>query len=289
MNALTAVPARPSYVSALRGETVLTRRRVAVWVSLTVWALCIAVFAYLVSYLSTVGAEWYTADQQDALVATMLPAGTSYYVLASLPLYGAPQFAILGAILGASDHGRGTLRTLVSRFPSRPPFIAARLTNLVVVAALIAVVTLLTSVVCSFAVAAASGRSSTLPALPELATTAAVIWLVAGVFVALGFAVGTATRSVIAAVAISAAWVLGVESLLIGMLAPVVPALASIQQVLPVGATSSLAAGFVPEGVQTVPALVAATTPGVAVLVLLAWIAVAGAGSGVLLRRRDLT
>ncbi len=288
MSALTAAWPRPSYASAVRGEAMLTRTRVAVWVSTTVWAVCIAVFAYLVSYLSIAGAQWYTADQQHAIVSTMLPAGTSYYVLASLPLYGAPQFAILGAIIGASDFGRGTIRTLVSRFARRAPFIAARLTNLVVVAAVIAVVTLLTSIVCSFVVAAASGRSAALAPLGELAAAAGAIWLVAGVFLVLGFAVGTLTRSVIAAVAISVAWTLGVESLLVGMLAPVVPALASLQQVLPVGATSSLAAGFVPDGVQTVPALTAGTTPGVAVLVLVAWAAVAGAGSWALLGRRDL-
>lgn len=289
MSTLTAAVPRPSYASAVRGEAMLTRSRVAVWVSVTVWALCIAVFAYLVSYLSTTGADWYTAEQQQAVVSTMLPGGTSYYVLASLPLYGAPQFAILGAVIGASDCGRGTIRTLVSRFPRRAPFIAARLTNLVVIAARFAVVTLLTSIVCSLVVAAVSGRDAALPGLGELVAAWAAIWLVAGVFLAIGFAVGTLSRSVIAAVAICIAWVLGVESLLVGMLAPVVPALASLQQILPVGATSSLAAGFVPDGVQTVPALTAATTPGVAVLVLLAWAVVAGAGSWALLRRRDLT
>lgn len=288
MSTLTAAPPRPTYASAVHGEAMLTRHRAAVWVSVIVWALCITVFAYLVSYLSTTGGDWYTAEQQHAVLTTMLPGATSYYALASLPLYGAPQFAILGAILGASDHGRGTIRTLVSRFPRRTPFIAARLTNLGVVTAVIAVVTLLTSIAGSLVVAAVSGRSAALAAPDELAAAGGAIWLVAATFLTLGFAVGTLTRSVIAAVAISAAWILGVESLLVGMLAPVVPALASLQQVLPVGATSSLAAGFVPEGVQTVPALTATTTPGVAALVLLAWTVVAGATGGALLHRRDL-
>ncbi|GAA3909603.1 ABC transporter permease [Microbacterium invictum] len=290
MSTLTAVsPPRPAYASALRGAFALSRRRVVVWVSLGVWVFCIAVFAYLVSYLSTAGAEWYTPEQQRTVVDAMLPAGTSFYALASLPLYGAPQFAILGAILGSSDHSRGTIRTLVSRFPRRTSFIGARLTNLAIVGVLVAIVTLLSSVLCSLGIAAVAGRSSPFPPLPDLATTAAAIWLVAATFLFIGFAVGTLTRSVIAAAAISVGWVLGIESLLVGMLAPVVSALASIQGVLPVGATSSLAAGFVPAGQQTVPALTAATSPGVAVVVLLVWTTIAGATSFALLRRRDLT
>ena len=56
MSALTtthtsASSARSGFADALRGELTLTRRRIAAWVSLTVWALCIVVFAYLVSYL----------------------------------------------------------------------------------------------------------------------------------------------------------------------------------------------------------------------------------------------
>lgn len=284
----TVSPGRPGFAGALRGELLLTRRRISVWVSLAIWALCIVAFAYLVSYASIVGAEWYTPEQQRMFVDAMLPSGTSYYVLASLPLYGAPQFAILGAILGSSDYARGTIRTIMSRFPSRTTFIAARLTNLAIVSAIAAIVTLLTSILSSIGVAMASEREMEFPPLTDLAATALAIWLVALAFIAIGFAVGTATRSMIAAVAIAIGWVLGVESLLIGMLAPVIPALETLQGLLPVGATSSLAADFLPAGQQTVPAIVATTTPGAAAGVLLLWTALAAAVSFTLTRRRDL-
>lgn len=275
-------------MSALRGELTLTRRRRAVWISLGVWAVCIAVFAYLVSYLSTAGAQWYTPDQQEQLIAAMLPQGTSYYVLASLPLYGAPQMAILGAVLGASDYARGTIRTIVARLPTRTPFILARIASLAIIAAAAAAVTLLTSILSSVVVAGASGRAGELPPLIELTATLLAGWLILLTFIAIGFVVGILTRSTIAAVAIAVAWVLGVESLLIGMLAPVVPALAEIQGFLPVGATSSLAAAFVPAGQQTVPVLTAATGPGVAVAVLCGWTVVAAVVAFIVFRRGDL-
>ncbi|ALJ18939.1 hypothetical protein [Microbacterium sp. No. 7] len=283
-----ATPRPPGFASALRGELLLSRRRLAPWISLGVWAACIAVFAYLVSYLSTVGADWYTPEQQRQLVDALLPSGTSFYVLASLPLYGAPQFAILGAILGASDYARGTIRTIAARFPDRTPLLTARLTSLVAVSAVAALVTMLTSVVSSIGIAIAAQREIAFPPLADLAVAATVVWIAALAFIAIGFALGVATRAAIAAIAIAVGWMLGVEALLIGMLAPSVPALETLQGLLPTGAASSLAAALAPAGQQTVPAMVAATTPGAAVVVLAAWIILAGGVSGILMQKRDL-
>ncbi|MGL3149552.1 hypothetical protein ACSS7Z_04255 [Microbacterium sp. A82] len=285
---LVAVPPRaPHFGSALRGEVVLTGRRVAVWVSLGVWAACIVVFAYLASYLTTVGAEWYTAQQQEQILQTMLPRGTAYYPLASLPLYGAPQFAILGAVLGASDYARGTIRTIVSRFPRRASLLVARLVNVALIAALAAAVTLLTSVLSSVGVAVVADRGMEFPPVGDLIVALLMVWLTATAFIALGFAIGSLTRSVLAAVAIAVGWVLGVESLAIGLLAPVVPFLETVQGLLPVGATSSLAAGLVPDG-QMVAGVTAVTTPGAAIAVLIGWTVIAGATSWILFARRDL-
>ncbi len=278
----------PTFLTGLRGELSLMRLRPVVWVSLGIWAACIALFAYLVAYLTTVGAQWYTPEQQGMFVRAMLPEGTSYYVLASLPLYGAPQFAILGAILGAIDYSSGTVRAVVSRFTGRAQFMAARLTGLLIIALAAAVVTLLVSVVSSVVVALVSGNSITFPPLSALITTLGAAWLVAAAFIALGFAAGTLARRVVLAVVLAVVWVLGVESLLIGMLAPVVPFLGVLQGYLPVGATTSLAASFVPAGQQTVPALTAATTPAVAVAVLAAWTALAAWVAFRSFGRRDL-
>lgn len=281
-------PKPPGFASALRGELNLTKHRLAVWISLGVWAVCIGAFAYLVSYLSTAGAAWYTPEQQEMIVNAMLPQGTSYYVLASLPLYGAPQFAILGAILGASDFGRGTIRAIASRFPNRTPLIAARTVNLAIIGALAALVTLLTSLLSSLAVAAVAGRAWEFPPIADLAGTLLAIWLVAVTFIAFGFAIGKLTRNTITAILIAVGWVLGVELLLVGMLAPVVPFLESVQGFLPVGATASLAAAFVPAGQQTVPVVVAASGPATAVLVLLTWTLVSSLVAWTVFKRRDL-
>lgn len=289
MSALTISPDRsPGFGTALRGEFMLTRARPAPWVSIGVWALCIVAFAYLVSYLTTAGSEWYTAAQQQAAISAMLPAGTAHYILASLPLYAAPQFVILGAILGASDYARGTLRTIVSRFPERAPFIGARLTNLAVIAAVAAGVTLATSMLASVGVALVEDAAIAFPPIGNLARALLAIWLVAATFIAIGFALGTVTRSVLAAVAIGAGWTLGIESLAIGMMAPISPAIEAVQGFLPVGAAASLAAGMAPEAAVLPPPVTAATSPGISVAVLLAWALLAISVAASLLRRRDL-
>lgn len=278
----------PTFLTAVRGELSLLRLRPVVWVALGIWAACIVLFAYLVGYLTTVGSSWFTPEQQYTFVRSMLPQGTTYHALTSLPLYGAPQFAILGAILGALDYVSGTVRTVVARFASRGPFMAARLTVLLLIALAAAMATMLASVISSLGVALVSGNAVVFPPLPALATTLGAAWLVAAAFIALGFALGTLTRRTVIAVVQAALWVLGVESLLVGMLAPVVPFLGAVQGYLPVGATTSLAAAFVPAGQQTALAMTSATGPEVAVAVLLVWSAAAALAAFLSFRRRDL-
>lgn len=278
----------PGFLNALRGELTYVRSNRAIWISLSIWAACVIVFAYLVSYLSTVGAAWYTPEQQALFVNAMLPGGTGYYVLASLPMYGAPQFAILGAILGASGYVSGTIRTVTARFPGRPPLMAARLAVLVLVAAAAAMFTLAASIVSSLGVAAASETSVEFPPLTDLAVAFAAIWLVAATFIALGFGIGTLVRRTLAATVIVLVWTLGIEMLLVGMLAPVFQPLADLQGYLPAGATASLAASLIPAGQQTMPAMIAATGPSVATVVLLGWLLAAGIVSMRVFQRRDL-
>lgn len=284
-----APPRAPDMRSALRGEFWLTRHRPTPWVAMAIWAGCLAVFAYLVNYLVLGNPEWTTGSLDPAeTYATLLPSAVGYYPLASMPMYGAPQFAILGAILGASDYGRGTLRTLLPRFTSRTPVIAARLVTMVVLALVTALVTTGTGLAGSLAVAAATGLDSTVPGPGDLAVSVGIGWLVAWAFLTLGFAVGTLLRSVLVAIVALAAWILGVESLLIGMTASMSPVILGIQGVLPVGAASSVIASRVPDGVTIVPALAAPTGPWVAVAVLAGWIAVSSFASVWSFTRRDI-
>lgn len=278
----------PAFVDALRGELSYLRASRTVWLSLGVWAACVVLFAYLVSYLTTVGGQWYTPEQQAMFVNAMLPGGTGYYVLASLPMYGAPQFAILGAILGAGGYVGGTMRTVAARFSNRSVLMAARLVGLTMVAAAAALFTLLASLISSLGVAAASANPVAYPPLTDLGLAFLIVWLVAMTFLSLGFGVGTLTRRIMAAALLVLVWILAVESLLVSMLTPVFSPLATLQGYLPVGATSSLAAAVVPAGQQTVPPMLAATGPGTALVVLAVWACLA---SGIALRtfrRRDL-
>lgn len=283
----TAAPA-PGFLTALRGEVTYVRANKAVWISLGVWAACVVLFAYLVSYLTTVGGQWYTPEQQAMYVNAMLPGGTGYYALASLPMYGAPQFAILGVILGAAGYASGTLRTVAARFSGRAPLMAARLVTLTVVALTAAIFTLLASMLSGLGVAAVSDNLVAFPPLSALVSALLIIWLVAGVFIAVGFAMGTLLRRTLVAAIVALVWILGVEALFVGMLAPVLAPLDAMQGFLPVGATTSLAAEFVPPGQQTVPAMTAATGPVTAVLVLVGWLLAAALVALWDFRRRDL-
>ncbi|MDO5093846.1 MAG: hypothetical protein Q4D79_10595 [Propionibacteriaceae bacterium] len=86
-----------------------------------------------------------------------------------------------------------------------------------------------------------------------------------------------------------AAWVLAVEALVVGMLAPVVPMVEATQPYLPAGATSVLVAAMTPAETPNASPISAHGDPVIAALVLVVWTAVALATSVLSLQRRDLT
>ncbi len=272
------------FVSAVRGEVACLRHRAAPRVSLLVWALCLAGFAYAVAYLATNGSPLYDEATRRALIAAMLPQGVPGYVFESLPMYGAPQFAILGAVIGAADLARGTIRTVAARFRNRVPLAAARAMTVLLLGVAAAVTSLVACLVSSLVLVWATGREWSWPALGDLAVSTLACWLVATCFIALGLCAGVATRSVLAGVVLVVSWALAVEALLIGMLAPSVQAIADLRGLLPVGATSSLGKSLAPSSLM----LTSTTGPWVAVAVLVVWTTAALAAAGVLLSRRDL-
>lgn len=262
---------RPTFRSALCGELSAMRSRKSVRVSTLVWCGCVAIFAYLVAFLTTSNSAWYPPEQIQQLTRAFMPEASAYYPLVSLPNYGAVQFMILGAIVGSSDFARGIIATIAARFPNRSPLFLARILTLTAVSVIIAVATIATSVACSIVIAFASGRSTFVVPLGDGLVAMGVVWVVATCFTLMGLAVGTLTRSVLASLVVTVVWIVGVETLLIGSLAPLVPALASIQGYLPVGATSSLAATMIPVGQVLIPAPIAHTSGAVAIAVLASW------------------
>jgi ABC-type transport system involved in multi-copper enzyme maturation permease subunit len=275
--------------SALRGELFAARRAKAVWIIALIWAIQVAAFAYTVSYITGTNPEWFTAAEIDAQLANLLPAGAGYYILASIPTYAAPLMIILGAILGGSDSAKHTVSVVLSRFRNRGVFLAARFCAAALISVLIAIITVVVSAGSAVVVAIVSESPIELPPVGEVALGVLSAGLLIAVFMFFGLALGFVTRNAFVASGIGVAWILGIETLLVGSLAPVFPALESIQAFLLTGASSSIVAAATPAGKSSIPEAIAHTAGPAAVAILAIWAAISVTSALLAFKKRDLT
>jgi ABC-type transport system involved in multi-copper enzyme maturation permease subunit len=285
----TAGRAAMGFGSALRGELFAARRAKAVWIIALIWAIQVAAFAYTVSYITGTNPEWFTAAEIDAQLANLLPAGAGYYILASIPTYAAPLMIILGAILGGSDSAKHTVSVVLSRFRNRGVFLAARFCAAALISVLIAIITVVVSAGSAVVVAIVSESPIELPPVGEVALGVLSAGLLIAVFMFFGLALGFVTRNAFVASGIGVAWILGIETLLVGSLAPVFPALESIQAFLLTGASSSIVAAATPAGKSSIPEAIAHTAGPAAVAILAIWAAISVTSALLAFKKRDLT
>lgn len=285
---------RPAgFTDLVRAELFGLRRRPGVLLMSSIWALQVIVFAYTVLYIvyRTSGAELPPGDA-DQLITAVLPVSTGSFIVGSLPLYGGPVMLCIGAIISSGDYRFGTLRTLLSRYPDRSRFVVARFLGMATVMFGVAVLTLTLSLVCSGVIAGIEGRPLDYPGLGSLVVTLGAIWLVVTAWGAVGFALGTVTRSVVSAIAIGLVWTLMVENLLFGGLSAAVPVLDTVRMVLlsPSSGSLAYALGASPgTGSSGTPGVVSLVSGPVAVLVLAGYILLSALVAVSVFRRRDVS
>lgn len=293
MSTLTRPPGPAGFTDLVRAEWFGLRRRPGVLLMTTIWGLQIIVFAYTVLYVvyRTSGAELPAGDA-ERLLTSVLPVSTGSFIVGSLPLYGGPVMLCIGAIISSGDYRFGTLRTLLSRYPDRARLLLARFLGTALVMLVASVMTLVLSLLCSGVIATAEGRPLDYPGPGELLLAFGAIWLVVTAWAAVGFALGTITRSVVSAIAIGLIWTLMVENLLVGGLSGSVPAMDAARKVLlsPNSGSLAYALGAAPgSGSSGTPGVVAAVSGPVAVLVLTGYIVVSVLVAIGVFRRRDVS
>lgn len=253
------------------------RRRTGVLVLTLVWAVQVIVFAYLVLFI----VDRSTGQPLDSL----LPSSTGSFIVGSLPIYGGPVMLCIGAIVAGGDYRFGTLRTLLSRYPSRAPFLLARFAAMTLVLLAVSAMTLLLSIVCGGVIALSQGLPLDYPGPGTLAVALGAIWLVTTAWGALGFLAGTLIRNLTAAIVVGLVWTLMVENLLFGVLGSVVPALGAVRVILLSPSSGALAAAL---GARGTPGVAPTASGPVAALVLLGYVVVGALVSVVVFARREI-
>ena len=280
------------FLRCLRAELFSARRRPGVRIAAALWSLQIAVFAYGAQYIvyRSMG-DTFEAGQGEAMLASLQPDQMGPYVAASVPGYGIPVFVILGALVAAGDYRWGVIRAILVRFPARTSFVTARWVSLQVLTLVINALGFLVGLVGAMIIAVVEGASQVLPSPGSVVVPFLASWLMMAGYSTVGFVLGVVLRSVMAAAACGAGWLVAVELLLVGSLAGAVSALDAVRGVLLSANIGSLAAGLGNagrSGDSGLPGVSAVNEPGVAVLVIAAW-TMLGLGIAIsVFRRRDV-
>ena len=271
--------------NALSAELYGIRRRGSFTAASIVWLLQIVLFAYVANYIVSLTL---TDIGEDALLAmrdSVLPAGVTGAVVGSLPMYGGPIMVILGALIGAGDQRSGMLRTVLSRYPERGKFMAAKLIALTLLIGIVMALTFVVAFACSTIIAVIEGAQWAAPPAVDLLAGFGSAWLIGTAWAVIGLAIATITRSLAGTIAIGLLWALVAEQIIHG-LASVAPALETVRGVLLSGASAVLAEGIgagsgMPAGA---PDLSAATGTGI----LFIWVVIGAIVSIVVFRQRDV-
>lgn len=269
-------------------ELLKLRKRPATWVLAGVWLALLSTFGYLLPYLG------YLTDDAGAArigpLADTLPANLVSNAIAGSALFGGALVMILGALVSGSEHGWGTLKTVLTQRPRRMSVHAGSLAALAVTLLGVVLVSFALSAAASAAIAAAESLPVDWPAAGEVAIGITAGWLILGMWSTLGVLLGTLTRGTALAVGLGLVWALVVENL-IRASAAVLDIMATVQRFLPgVNAGSLVAAlGARGEGQGDGTPGVAAVVDGTqATVVLLGYLIAFAVLAGAVHARRDV-
>lgn len=273
-------------------ELLKLRKRSAVWVLGAAGLVLSLTFGYLLPYLGYVTGD---ANQQtqgipaEAVLASVLPEAAVANTIGGFPVFAGALALVLGALVVGGEYGWGTLKTILTQRPGRLTVLGAQLLALATALLGWVLAIFAGSALCSVLIALAEGKAMNWPAAVDLAQGLAAGWLVLVAWSLAGVVLATVFRGVALPIGLGVVWVLGVEALISGVVATLLPDLEALADALPgvnagslVFAVTRSASGEAPPGVTD------AVTGTRALLTLLCYAAIFVAASALAVRRRDV-
>jgi ABC-2 type transport system permease protein len=272
---------------SIAAELLIVRKRASTWILLGIWTLLALVFAYIVPYVQYLNGS--TRQSLDDLLPQHLVA----QLMAGFPFFGGVFALMLGVLAVGSEYGWGTLKTLFTQRPGRLRIFAAKLIGLAATLVAFVLVVYAFGALSSYVIALREGADVGWPSAWLLLRGLGAGWLMLAVWAALGILLAALSRGTSLAIGIGILYALVIEGLL-SALASEVSLLDHLVQFFLRANGYSLAAAL---GVSAQdvsdrgPGSFSGpfVSGGQALLVLALYLVVLLAGSGWLLRRRDVT
>lgn len=276
-------------LASVSAELLKLRKRPATWLLAGVWLALLTTFGFLLPYLGYLTGD--TGGPPVGPLSGTLPANLVSNAIAGSALFGGALVMILGALISGSEHGWGTVKTVLTQGPRRASVYAGSLAALAVTLLGLVLVSFAVAAAASAVIAAAEALPADWPGVGDVAIGVAAGWLILGMWSVLGLLLGTLARGTALAVGLGLVWALVVENL-IRASAAVLDVMAAVERVLPgVNAGSLLAAlGAGGEGQgEGTPGVAAAVGGTQATVVLLGYLVAFAVLAGVVYARRDVT
>ncbi|MGZ0153252.1 ABC transporter permease [Kribbella sp. WER1] len=280
-------------LGSYRAELLKLRKRSAVWVLFGAGLVLSLIFGYLLPYLSyTTGDNTpsTTGVPRAEVLRGMLPARVIDNTIGGYPIFAGALALVLGAIVIGGEYTWGTLKTVLTQRPRRLTILAAQFLALGTMIALWVLGIFAACALCSVGIAAAENGSTSWPGIGALLQGLAGGWLVLMTWCLAGAVLAVAFRNVALPIGLGVVWILGIETLLAGVVSSLLPSLKWLANLLPgtnagslVFSVTGMAAADAPPGVRD------AVGGGRALLTLIGYCAVFAALAAWTTRRRDVT
>ncbi|MFG1911188.1 ABC transporter permease subunit [Kribbella sp. NPDC048928] len=280
-------------LGSYRAEILKLRKRSAVWVLFGAGLVLSLIFGYLLPYLGYATGDdnpQTTGVPRAEILRGMLPERVIDNTIGGYPIFAGALALVLGAIVIGGEYTWGTLKTVLTQRPRRLTILGAQFAALGTMIALWVVGIFAACALCSVGIAAAEDGSMSWPSVGDLLQGLAGGWLVLMMWCLAGVVLAVAFRNVALPIGLGVVWILGIETLLAGVVSSLLPSLKWLADILPgtnagslVFAVTGMAASDAPPGVRD------AVSGNRALLTLLAYCAVFAALAAWTTRRRDIT
>jgi ABC-2 type transport system permease protein len=276
-----------------RAELLKLRKRSAVWVLFGAGLVLSLIFGYALPYLGYVTGDDnpQTAGIPRAEVLRgLLPESVVDNTIGGFPVFAGALALVLGAIVTGGEYVWGTLKTILTQRAGRATVLGAQLLALFTMLAGWVLGIFVACAVCSAGIAVAEGADLSWPGPIDLLQGLAGGWLVLTMWCLAGAVLAVAFRNVALPIGLGVVWILGVETLLAGVVNSLLPDLTVVSDALPGANAGSLV--FAVTGMAAVDA-----PPGVrdavggtrALITLIGYAAAFAALAAYSTRRRDVT
>jgi len=280
-------------LGSYRAEVLKLRKRSAVWVLFGAGLVLSLIFGYLLPYVGyATGDENPQTDgvPRGEILRGMLPERVMDNTIGGYPIFAGALALVLGAIVVGGEYTWGTLKTILTQRPGRGTVLASQFLALATMIAIWVLGIFAACALCSIGIAAAESGSMDWPGVTAILEGLAGGWLVLMMWCLAGAVLAVAFRNVALPIGLGVVWILGIETLLAGVVSSLLPDLDVVSNALPgtnagslVFSVTGMVAADAPPGVRD------AVGGGRALLTLLAYCAIFAVLAVWTTRRRDVT